>query len=86
MSSAKLDTCFRNILDHHYTLGLFAGTLKNEIVSFGFLDRQHFNNTSIFSFNNDWQFCLANLAFKLLEVVMKSSSYHFFLHFYGNPL
>ena len=40
MAAAELDASLRNVLDHHDTLGLLAGSLQDEIVALGFFDGQ----------------------------------------------
>ena len=41
---------------------------------------------TIFGFDADGKFCLADFTLKLLKIVVESASHHFLLHLYADPL
>lgn len=86
MTAAELDASLRNVLDHHDTLGLLAGSLQNEVVALGFFDGQQLNGLVVRRFDDNWQFGLADLALELLEVVVERASDDFLLDLDADPL
>jgi hypothetical protein len=86
MSSSKLNSYLGDVLDHHHTFGLFASTLKNYVVSFRFLNRQHLDDFVVLSFNNYWKLGLAYFTFKFFKIIMQCPSNNFFFNFNIYPL
>lgn len=86
MTTAKLDACLWNILNHHNTFTLFACSFKNHIVILWFFNGEHLDCLSIISLNGNWKFSLTNFTLEFLEIIMQGSSYDFLLHFDADPL
>ena len=89
MASSNLHAVLGSVLDDHYALLLLAGTLKDEVVSSGLVHADHFLRVPAAAaghLNIPGKLCLANLAFKLGEVIVLSASDHFLFNLDADPL
>lgn len=86
MAASQLYASLGNVLDHHDALCLLAGAFQDEVVALGLFDGEQLDGFVVGRLDDDWQFGLADLAFELLEVVVKRAANDLLLDLDADPL
>lgn len=86
MPATQFYASFRDVLDHHDGFGLLARSLEDQVVSLRLLNRQHLDDTMIFSLHHNRKLGLADLALELLEIVVQGATDDLLLYFDVYPL
>lgn len=80
MSSSDLDAIIGNVLDNHHVIGFLGNALKHYVLPCRFLDRHQLVLIAVL-FDESGVLVLADLAVKLLEIVLDGAPNDFLLHF-----
>ena len=86
VTTTQFYTLSRHVLDHHYTLSLLTSSLQDDVVASRLFNRQQIDRLIIQSLHSNRQLRLAHFTLKFLEIIVKSTSYNFFLNLDANPL
>lgn len=85
VASADLYAILRDVLDDHHVVSLFRDALKHQVRTHWFLNGQELEVHAVF-LNKARVFFLADLAVKLLKVILERAAYHLLLHLRLVPL